>query len=155
MPFKKKSQTKLTFLSLILVVSIVLFSMQVYSIQIKKASDFIEFYMGILLIIAGVFFLLSKAVVRSSWVTFTVGGINVSTGLIVIPLMIGVAWLFYNPKSLGAKILSIVGTVIIIIAVISSIHISLMHMTLYDYVLIIGMIAAGIGMLLRYYFKKA
>ena len=42
MPFKKKSQTKLKFLSLILVVSIVLFSMQVYSIQIKKASDFIN-----------------------------------------------------------------------------------------------------------------
>ena len=42
MPFKKKSQTKLTFLSLILVVSIVLFSMQVYSIQIKKASDFVN-----------------------------------------------------------------------------------------------------------------
>ena len=47
MPFKKKSQTKLTFLSLILVVSIVLFSMQVYSIQIKKASDFCILYLYI------------------------------------------------------------------------------------------------------------
>ena len=50
----------------------------------KKASDFIEFYMGILLIVAGLFFLLSKAVVRSGFYGFSLGGLSISTGLVVI-----------------------------------------------------------------------
>ena len=34
----------------------------------RKPTDTLEFYVGIVLIFAGLFFLLSKAVVRSSWV---------------------------------------------------------------------------------------
>jgi len=33
-------------------------------------------------------------------------------------------------------------------------NIHLTAMTLYDYILIVGMIAIGFGMLFRYYFKK-
>ncbi|MBE6750521.1 MAG: penicillin-binding protein [Ruminococcaceae bacterium] len=42
MPFQKKSQTKLTVLSVILVIAIVLFSVRAYSIQIKNASDYTD-----------------------------------------------------------------------------------------------------------------
>ena len=42
MPFKKKSQTSLTVLSLILVCAIVFFSVRVYSIQISKAGEYVD-----------------------------------------------------------------------------------------------------------------
>lgn len=42
MPFKKKSQTALTVLSLILVCTILLFTVRVYSIQIGKANEFVD-----------------------------------------------------------------------------------------------------------------
>ena len=109
-----------------------------------KERDPLFFLAGAALLIIGLFILSKNILVTTGFASFTLWGYNLTSGLLVFPLIFGLIWLFYNPK-----------TVIIIIAVISSIHISLMHMTLYDYVLIIGMIAAGIGMLLRYYFKKA
>ncbi len=41
MPFKKKSQTQLTVLSVILILAMLLYTVRVYSIQIKNASDYI------------------------------------------------------------------------------------------------------------------
>ncbi len=40
MPFKRKSQTQLTVLSVILIITVILFSARVYSIQIKNASKY-------------------------------------------------------------------------------------------------------------------
>ena len=117
----------------------------------RKPTDTIEFYIGIVLIFAGIFFLLSKAVVRSSWLTFTVGGVNVSTGLIVIPLMFGVAWLFYNPKSFVAKMITVFGAIAIIGAIILSLRITFTTTSLFDYLIMILLIASGTGMLLRVY----
>lgn len=117
----------------------------------RKPTDTIDFYIGIVLIFAGIFFLLSKAVVRSSWLTFTVGGVNVSTGLIVIPLMFGVAWLFYNPKSFVAKMITVFGAIAIIGAIILSLRITFTTTSLFDYLIMILLIASGTGMLLRAY----
>ena len=117
----------------------------------RKPTDTIEFYIGIVLIFAGIFFLLSKAVVRSSWLTFTVGGVNVSTGLIVIPLMFGVAWLLYNPKSFVAKMITVFGAIAIIGAIILSLRITFTTTSLFDYLIMILLIASGTGMLLRAY----
>ena len=117
----------------------------------RKPTDTIEFYIGIVLIFAGIFFLLSKAVVRSSWLTFTVGGVNDSTGLIVIPLMFGVAWLFYNPKSFVAKMITVFGAIAIIGAIILSLRITFTTTSLFDYLIMILLIASGTGMLLRAY----
>ena len=85
----------------------------------KKPSDYIEFYIGILLIASGLFFLLSKAVVHSGFYGFSVGGLNVSTGLVVIPLMFGIIWLVNNPKSFWARLITIIGSVFIVASIIS------------------------------------
>ena len=121
----------------------------------RKPTDTLEFYVGIVFIFAGIFFLLSKAVVRTSWVTFSVGGINVSTGLIVIPLMFGVAWLFYNPKSFVAKLITVFGAIAIIGAIILSLRISFTTTSMFDYLIMILLIAAGAGSLLKAFFKDA
>lgn len=115
----------------------------------KKSSDFIEFYMGILLIIAGLFFLLSKAVVRSGFYNFSIGGLNASTGLIVIPLMIGVIWLVNNPKSIFARILTIAGSLFIVGSIIMSIRITFTTTSLLDYLIMILLIAGGVGLIIK------
>ena len=102
----------------------------------KKASDFIEFYIGILLIIAGVFFLLSKAVVRSGFYGFNVGGISLSTGLVVIPLMLGIIWLVNNPKSILARLITIAGSIFIVGSIIINIRITFTTTSMFDYILI-------------------
>lgn len=115
----------------------------------KKASDFIEFYMGILLIIAGLFFLLSKAVVRSGFYGFSIGGLNISTGLVVIPLMLGIIWLVNNPKSILARILTIAGSIFIVGSIIMNIRITFTTTSMFDYLIMMLLIAGGIGLIIK------
>ena len=117
----------------------------------KKASDFIEFYVGLLMMAAGVFFLLSKAVVYSNHFGFTIGGITISSGIVVIPLMAGIIWLMNNPKSLLAKILTLAGSVFIIASIMLSIRIMFTTTTYFDYIVMVVLLASGLGLVIRTY----
>lgn len=120
----------------------------------QKERDPLYFVIGALLLIVGIFILSRKIVVTSGFFGYTLWGMHMGFGLVVLPLIIGIIWLFYNPKSLWAKILSILGAIFIIVSIVLNTGIHLVSMTLYDYIIIIGMIAAGIGLLFRYYFKR-
>ena len=115
----------------------------------KKASDFMEFYIGVILMAAGVFFLLNKAVVHSGFYGWTIGGVNISTVLVVIPLMIGIIWLFNNPKSIIARLIKIAGSIFVIVSIIMNMRISFRTTSMFDYVLLTMLMAAGIGLLLK------
>lgn len=115
----------------------------------KKASDYIEFYIGVIAIAAGLFFLLSKAVVRSGFYTWTVGGLSVSSGVVIIPLMAGVIGLVHNPKSYFAKLITIAGSIFIVSSIILNIRISFTTTTMFDYVVMMVLIAIGLGMILK------
>lgn len=115
----------------------------------KKASDFIEFYMGVLLIIAGLFFLLSKAVVHSGFYGWSLGGLNISTGVVVVPLMIGIIWLVNNPKSLLARLITIAGAIFIVGSIIINIRISFTTTSMVDYIIMMLLIAGGVGLIIK------
>lgn len=115
----------------------------------KKSSDYIEFYIGIISIAAGLFFLLSKAVVRSSFYTWTVGGLSVSSGIVIIPLMIGVIWLVHNPKSFFGKLITLCGSIFIVASIILNIRITFITTTMFDYIIMMLLIAAGAGLILK------
>lgn len=115
----------------------------------KKPSDFIEFYIGLLLIISGLFFLLSKAVVHSGFYGFSIGGLNVSTGLVVIPLMFGVVWLVNNPKSFWARLVTIAGSIFIVASIIMNIRITFTTSSFFDYLIMMLLIAGGIGLIIK------
>lgn len=91
----------------------------------RKATDSIEFYIGLILLALGLFFILNKTVVSSGFgfYSWRIGNFSISSGLIVIPLIAGIIWLFYNPKSILAKILSILGGIFIIASIIMNIDI--------------------------------
>ena len=115
----------------------------------KKASDFIEFYMGILLIVAGLFFLLSKAVVRSGFYGFSLGGLSISSGLVVIPLMLGIIWLVNNPKSILARLITIAGSIFIVGSIIINIRITFTTTSMFDYLIMMLLIAGGLGLMIK------
>lgn len=120
-----------------------------------KATDSLEFYIGLFLLASGLFFILTKARVSSfGFYTFSIGGMSVSSGLVVIPLILGVIWIFYNPKSIVARILSILGGIFIIAAIIVSVRITFPATSLFDYIIMIILMASGAGLLLKAFFKK-
>jgi len=95
-----------------------------------------------------------RVMVRTSWFSWRIGGFDLSTGTVTIPLIIGIIWYFFNTKSMGAKLLVVLGIILILVSVIMSIRINFVTSTMFDYVLMFGMMAAGSGMSLRVLFKK-
>lgn len=121
----------------------------------SKPTDSLEFYIGLFLLAAGLFFILTKARVSSfGFYSFYLGGITISSGLVVIPLILGVIWMFYNPKSIVARILSILGGIFVIAAIIVSINITFPSTSLFDYIIMIILMASGAGLLLKAFFNK-
>jgi len=120
----------------------------------SASSELLQLFIGIILICVGLFMFSKRVMVRTSWFSWRIGGFDLSTGTVTIPLIIGIIWYFFNTKSMGAKLLVVLGIILILVSVIMSIRINFVTSTMFDYVLMFGMMAAGSGMSLRVLFKK-
>ncbi|HJB96748.1 MAG TPA: hypothetical protein H9765_14245 [Candidatus Mediterraneibacter intestinigallinarum] len=120
----------------------------------KRDNSLLRFFLGVILLGAGLFLFSQRVIVRSGWYVWRVGTFAMPSGLVVVPLIIGVIWYFCNPKSVISKIIMSLGVVFIVLTVIMSISISFMATSLFDYILILLLIAAGCGLLLRTLFKR-
>lgn len=120
----------------------------------NSKNDYLELLLGIVLLSAGLFMLSKRVVLHSSWLNWRLGNIDLASGTVTIPLIIGIIWYFFNTKSIVPKILIGLGILFIIITIIMNIRINFMPTSLFDYILIFIMAGAGSGLLLRYFFKK-
>lgn len=114
------------------------------------------FLAGLAMLIAGLFIFSQKVLVYTSFFSsgVTIHGFRLNSGLIVIPLIAGVIWMFVSPKSIWGKLLSAVGILIIIVSVIMSTSIHLVTMSLFDWILILVLIFGGAGLILRVLLAK-
>ena len=119
-----------------------------------SSNDLLYFFLGIVLVGAGLFMLSKRVMIHSSWYSWRIGNFNLSSGTIIIPLIIGIIWYFANPKSIASKIIITLSIIFIVISIIMSVSIHFVTTSMYDYVLILGMAGAGAGLLLRTVFKK-
>ena len=117
-------------------------------------NELLQFFLGVILLGVGLFLLSKRVMVSSSWYSWSFGGFNLSSGLITVPLIIGIIWYFCNPKSIIPKIIITLGVIFIVATIIMSIRIYFVTTSMYEYILIIGMAAAGAGLLLKTLFKK-
>lgn len=112
-------------------------------------NEFIEFLMGLVLLGVGLFMLSKRVIVSSGFGLFSIGGFDMTTGTVVIPLMIGIILYFLKPKSLIPKLIILLSSVFIIVAIIMSVRLRFVPTSLFDYLLIIVLIAVGTGLVLR------
>lgn len=119
-----------------------------------SSNDLLYFFLGIVLVGAGLFMLSKRVMVHSSWYIWRIGSFNLSSGTITIPLIIGIIWYFANTKSIAAKVIITLSIVFIVLSIIMSVQINFVTTSMFDYILIFGMAAAGSGLLLRTVFKK-
>ena len=117
-------------------------------------NETLQFFLGIIMLGLGLFMLSKRVMVHSSWYIWRIGSFDLTSGLVTVPLIIGIIWKFYNPKSVIPKIIITLGVIFIIATIIMSIRISFMATSLYDYIIIFGLAAAGSGLLLKTVFKK-
>ena len=120
----------------------------------EESNEMLQFFLGIIMLGLGLFLLSKRVIVHSSWYSWRIGSFNLSSGLVTVPLIIGIIWQFYNSKSIIPKIIITLGVIFIIATIIMSIRISFMATSMFDYIIIIGLVAAGSGLLLKTLFRK-
>ena len=77
----------------------------------------------------------------SSWGIF--GSRGIPGGMVVIPLIIGiVVWVIF-PKSFAGKLISMLGTLFIILGVVSSVELDYRRTSLYEFILMLILIFGG------------
>ena len=122
--------------------------------QEEESNDMLSFFLGVVLLGVGLFWLTKRIIVHSGWYTWHFGGLSVSFGLVTVPLIIGIIWKFYNPKSKIPNMIIVLGALFIVATIIMSVKITFMPTSLYEYIIMIGFMAAGSGLLLKVLFKK-
>jgi hypothetical protein len=109
-----------------------------------------RFFMGLGMFIIGAYLLLSAIQVTNNFYLgyglFSVGGFQVTSGIIFIPFMIGVGMLFFNSSNVIGWLLAIGSLLLMIVGVISSTHLTLRPMSAFELIVIIGLLAGGIGL---------
>ncbi len=117
----------------------------------KAKNELLLFLAGLAMLVVGLFIFSQKVMVYSGffggWMMF--GGFHLNNGLIMVPLIIGIVWMFASGGSFPSKIMTGLGGLIIVAAIILSTNISLTRVTLYEWILILVLIFGGAGILVR------
>lgn len=115
------------------------------------------FFLGLVLAASGLWFFLSNVHVMTdpfgvvSGVLgrgFGLAGPAMSTGIVFAPIFLGLVLLFYDAKLMWGWALFYVGLALILIEILSRIRFQ-MGMPVSNLLLMLGMVAAGIGIMLR------
>ncbi len=104
------------------------------------------FIFGVGLAGAGAYLLTTRVMVTTGG--FRLWGYN-SFGLSLIPFLLGIGLLFFNGRSIAGKLLTFLGLVIIFAGIISNLNIYFQATSLFETLLMLGMMAAGIGLIAR------
>lgn len=117
----------------------------------KEKNPLLCLFGGIALLAAGLYWLTQSVEVSSGFGMgkFMLGGMAIPSGLIVVPLLLGIFWAVLKPGSFGAKIVIVAGVVIIVAAIIASVELHFIRKSLYEYILMLGMIFVGAALLAR------
>ena len=97
----------------------------------ETKNELLQFVGGIVMLAVGLFIFSQKVIVHSSWFGyggFSVAGIRISSGLVIVPLIIGIIWMFAT-SSFASKVFTAISVILILAAVILNTDIRLVTMS--------------------------
>ena len=109
-------------------------------------GGFGEFFLGLAMACGGGYLLLQQVTVSSG--AWQLWGYN-AFGLSLIPLLIGIAMVFFDGKSKLGWVLTALGALIILLGIITNLTIFFRPTSLYNTLIILGLLAGGIGLIAR------
>ena len=121
----------------------------------KAQNELLMFFMGFLLFGGGLYWVFNSFTVSSTWGAGYWGfaGFRMPMGTMLIPLLVGIGLLFFFEKKAIGGFVCALGVLIILISLITSLSFHATSGTLYTYILMFGMVAAGAALLIRVLFK--
>ncbi|MEL7300089.1 MAG: hypothetical protein AAFM92_06870 [Pseudomonadota bacterium] len=112
-----------------------------------------QFLIGLAMMVAGGYLLLNGIIIRPQFGfgtgLFRVGGVPVTTGMVLIPFIFGVVIIFYNSKNWIGWGLAAGALIAMVAGVIASIQLTFARMSVFDLVVILVLFFGGLGLFLR------
>ncbi|PTX54048.1 hypothetical protein C8N43_2853 [Litoreibacter ponti] len=112
-----------------------------------------SFLLGFVMICAGGYLLLNGIIVRPQFglgmVAFRVGGVPVTSGMVLVPFMFGVGMIFYNARNFLGWGLAAASLIALVFGVIANINLQMVRMSAFDLLVILVLLVGGIGLFLR------
>jgi len=111
------------------------------------------FLIGLIMMVGGAYLLLNGIVVRPNFGfgarVFGIGGVPITSGMILIPFMFGVGMIFYNARNWIGWILAAGSLVALVFGVIANMTLQLAGMSAFDLIVILILFVGGLGLFLR------
>lgn len=111
-----------------------------------------RFFIGLIMLIGGGYLLLDSIHVSNNFHfgtrLFSYGGMGITSGIILIPMMFGIGMIFYNAKNPIGWLLFVGSLIALIFGVISSIQFTMANMSLFELLVILILLVGGLGLLL-------
>jgi hypothetical protein len=107
------------------------------------------FMTGLALTTIGGYLLLQQVDVHGGYWNWGMGGRGRSFGITLIPLLLGIVIMFVNGRSVIGKLLTFGGALIILVGIIANLDIQFRTTSLFNTLLMLGLLMSGIGLILR------
>jgi hypothetical protein len=108
------------------------------------------FLLGIVMVIVGGYLLFDHVQVHGGfWRWGGLGSYGSSFGITLIPLLIGIAILFVNGKSLVGRVLTGGGLLVILAGIIANLNIHFRQTSLFNTLVMLVLLVGGIGLIVR------
>lgn len=112
-----------------------------------------QFLIGLAMLVGGFYLLFSSIVVTHSfglgYRLYGYGGYQLTTGMVLIPLIFGVGIIFYNARHWVGWLLAAASLLMLVFGVIASIQFRMRLMSAFDLILILVLLFGGLGLFLR------
>ncbi|HRR77194.1 MAG TPA: hypothetical protein P5191_10350 [Ruminococcus sp.] len=129
-----------------------------YGSDSSEGGDLLKFFIGLLLLGGGLFMIFNNLTVTSTWggggYFFHIGSFNLPNGMVMLPMIAGIAMLFLMDRKIFGWIVLAIGILIVLLSVLLTTRIYWRSTSAYVFVIMFGMTAAGAGMVLRELFRK-
>lgn len=112
-----------------------------------------SFLLGLAMMVAGGYLLLQSIVVRPNFGLgaglFNLGGVPVTSGMVLVPFIFGVGMIFYNARNWIGWALAGAALIALVAGVIASINLQFARMSVFDLIVILVLLVGGLGLFLR------
>jgi uncharacterized protein len=105
-----------------------------------------EFFIGLLMVVAGGYLILNQVIVATGYWTFW--GYN-AFGLTLVPLLGGIGWLFFDGRSTPGWLLVVLGAAIILVGIIANLNIYFRPTSLFNTLVMLVLLIGGLGLIAR------
>lgn len=113
----------------------------------------LQFLAGLIMMCGGFYLLFNSILVNArfgfGYRVFSAGGYGITSGMIMIPFLFGVAMIFYNSKSFLGWVLSVGSLACLLFGVLASVNFSMRTMPAFDLIVMLVLAFGGLGLLLK------